>query len=254
MMTMALLLRSSLAPLACLALLAACGDKGGDNSLAALDAQLTNNTADPAVRAAVEAPIAVDPDLTAQSNRHTARPADKPLDGAVPQGLGTRPAAADVERAAGGRLMSAPEAVAMRESREEAVTLGALARQQRSGTSTRKRGCREPRVSYAMDWAQRLPAAFPLYPGAQLTEAAGNDNGACSLRAVSFTTSAPLDDVVDFYYTTARRANFDAERQSGRGQEVLGGTRASDEAAYYISLEPMRGGGTSVDLIVNGGF
>ena len=30
--------------------------------------------------------------------------------------------------------------------------------------------------------------------------------------------------------------------------------RRPDDGAYYISFEPMRGGGTSVDLIVNGGF
>lgn len=252
-MRTSLILRGA-ASLACLALLTGCGDRDSQNSLAALDAQLTNNSVDPALREAVEAPIAVDPDLTTQSNRHTPRPGDKPLDGAVPLELGTRPGATDVERAAGGKLMSAPAATAAGENGEPALTLGALAREQRSGNGKSKRACRAARVEYAMGWASKLPASFPVYPGAALTEAAGNDNGACSLRAVSFTTMAPIDEVVNFYYTTARRAGFNAERLERGGQQTLGGVRATDDGAYHISFEPMRGGGTAVDLIVNGGF
>ncbi|MBB6123875.1 hypothetical protein [Sphingobium subterraneum] len=234
-------------------LLAGCGKKSNENNLATLDAQLTNNTSDPALREALESPVTVDPDLTSQSNRHSVRPSDTPLDGAVPVELGARPTVAQLEKAAGGKLMSAPAATKADSEELVPVTLGALAKQQRSGSQT-KRDCPASRLSYAMEWAQRLPAAFPIYPGGQLQEAAGADNGPCGIRAVSFTTKAPVQDVLDFYYTTATRARFNAERQIRDGQDVLGGTRTSDDGAYLVMVQPVRGGGASVDIIVNGGL
>ncbi|MGB3931168.1 MAG: hypothetical protein WBL20_19665, partial [Sphingobium sp.] len=50
--------------------LAACGKGDKDASLAALDAQLTNNAADPALKGALADPIVVDPQLVGQSNRN----------------------------------------------------------------------------------------------------------------------------------------------------------------------------------------
>ena len=42
------------------------------------------------------------------------------------------------------------------------------------------------------EWARRLPREFPLYPGGQVTEAAGVDAGDCQMRVVAFTTADPL--------------------------------------------------------------
>ena len=228
--------------------LAGCG-RGDDNAnLAALDAQLTNNTADPALRSAVNGKLAVDPDLVSQSNRNSVRPADKPYSGAVPAGL-KAPADKDAaKRLAGGTLMQAPApdsgAVA------SGVTLGQLAQSQKY-RPRKARACGAPRVAYGPNWASRLPATFPLYPGAALVEAAGSDNGACQLRAVTFTTGAPVQDVIDFYFTMARRAGYSGERQTDGTTEILGGTR--DDGAYYLTFRAIRGGGTSVDMIVNEG-
>lgn len=242
------------APLALLCALGACGGQDKDADLAALDAQLTNNVADPAVRGAVEERLAVDPDLVSQSNRNTVRPSDRPLSGARPVHMGKAADAAAAKALAGGKLMPAPAPGAVGVG-ETPMTLGALAQQQeqqqKQGGTKNRRACGQARVSYDMGWAQRLPASFPLYPGARLTEAAGADNGPCAVRAVSFTTTAPVQDVLDFYYTMGRRAGFSGERQSDGATEVLGGTHG--ERAYYLTVEPVRGGGSAVDLIVNGG-
>ena len=64
--------------------LGACGKGDTDGNLAALDAQLTNNAADPALKSALGDDIVVDPRLVGQSNRNALRSPDRPADGAVP--------------------------------------------------------------------------------------------------------------------------------------------------------------------------
>ncbi|MFY9350896.1 MAG: hypothetical protein WAO77_11185, partial [Sphingobium sp.] len=146
---------------------------------------------------------------------------------------------------AGGKLLAAPaarEAAAL----ESTVTLGAVARG--SGNA----GCAKKLV-YGMDWAQRLPDPFTLYPGAQLTEAAGADADGCTLRAASFVTPAPKQGVLDYYYTLARRAGYDGEHKIMGGDHVLGGMRGADGSAYFILLTDAPGGKTSVDIIADNG-
>jgi len=230
-----------------LLLLAGCGKaKEGDN-LAALDAQLVNNSADPALRGALADQIMVDPQLVGGSNANRVRPAERPANGAVPANGGApvgKPA-----QVAGGPLMRAPAAVdGGAAGGDQPTTLAALARTQRSGNA----GACAAKLQYGAGWADRLPAAFPVYPGAALQEAAGTANGACALTAASFTAPAAFDDVINYYYTQAKRAGYDAEHQLLRGDHVLGGTRR-DGSAYLITFAASPGGGTDVDLITIGG-
>ncbi|MGN5374947.1 hypothetical protein [Sphingomonas hankookensis] len=125
------------------------------------------------------------------------------------------------------------------------MTLGELAAVQKAGN----RQC-AARVGYGAAWANRLPAAFALHPDARLSEAAGTDADGCRMRVVSFTIAQPVDRMVDWYYTRARKGGYSAEHQAEGEQHVLGGTRGN--AAYAVFLSP-EGRGTSVDLIVDGG-
>lgn len=231
--------------------LAACGKGEKDANLAALDAQLTNNTVDPALKGALADPIVVDPQLVGQSNRNAVRPADKPANGAVPvlPGNGSEAQAVAV-RLAGGKLLSAPAATPGA-AMASAVTLGAVAREdaQRRGGNA---GCAK-KLAYGMEWSQRLPDPFSLYPGAQLTEAAGAERDGCTLRAASFVTAAPRQGVMDYYYTLARRAGYDGEHKILGGDHVLGGARASDGSAYFIVFTDAPGGKTGVDIIADNG-
>lgn len=231
--------------------LAACGKGDKDANLAALDAQLTNNAVDPALKGALADPIVVDPQLVGQSNRNAVRPADQPANGAVPVLSGDAGAAqAQAVKQAGGKLLPAPaasEGTAMASS----VTLGAVAREQatrRGGT-----GNCSKKLAYGMEWAQRLPDPFALYPGAQLTEAAGAETDGCTLRAASFITPAPRQGVMDYYYTVARRAGYDGEHKILGGDHVLGGTRKADGSAYFILFTDAPGGKTGVDIIADNG-
>ena len=225
--------------LALAAALAGCGGNDGEaDKLNQLDAELTNNAMDPALRGAIEDSIASDPDLTGQSNSRAVRPAERPADNAIPLIKGD-PKAAEAAglKALGGKRLSAP--VPREATAENPVTLGGLAQE--------KGGCA---VRYGMEWSERLPAAFPIYPGAHVLEAAGSDGASCSLRAVSFTTPASLQSTVDFYYTLARRAGFSAEHLTVGKEHQLGGTRS--DGAYFVTFTPAPGG-TAIDLIANEG-
>ncbi|MCC4234551.1 hypothetical protein LL253_17910 [Sphingobium soli] len=231
--------------------LAACNKKDGDGDLAALDAQLTNNAADPAMKGALNDPILVDPQLVGQANRDAVRPADKPATGAVPVMSGdAAKAQAQAVRQAGGKLLSAP-APTTGEAMASTVTLGAVAREQAAAKGGNANCAKK--LKYGMEWAQRLPEGFPLYPGAQLMEAAGAQADGCTLRAASFVTAVPRQGVMDYYYTLARRAGYDGEHKIMGGDHVLGGTRASDGAAYFILFTDAPGGRTSVDIIADQG-
>ncbi|QUT06366.1 hypothetical protein KFK14_02475 [Sphingobium phenoxybenzoativorans] len=232
-------------------LLVACGGDKDANNLAELDARLTNDMSDPALRGALEGPLATDPDLAGQSNARAVRAGEKPLSGAVPVlPANAKAAAAQALKVAGGRLESTPaptkgEACAECAANRPA-TLGAMARDRGTGG----KGCGA--MQYGAGWAERLPAAFPIYPGARLMEAAGNE-GQCKLRGVSFVSAVPMQGVMDFYYTIARRNGYDAEHQLLDGQHVLGGTRAKDDGAYFITFDNAPGGGTTVDIVANNG-
>ena len=230
--------------------LAACGKDDKDANLAALDAQLTNNMVDPALKSALADQIVVDPKLTGQSNRNAVRPADRPANAALPVLTGdAAKALAEAVKRAGGRLLAAP-APAQGGQMESAVTLGALAREQAQRTGGRN--CSKQLV-YGNQWSQRLPDPFTLYPGAQLLEAAGAEKDGCALRAASFTTPVPKKSVIDYYFTQARRAGFDAEHRIIDGDNVLGGTRKDDGAAYFLLFTDAPGGRTNVDIIADNG-
>ncbi len=230
--------------------LAACGKGDKDANLAALDAQLTNNMVDPALKSALADQIVVDPKLAGQSNRNAVRSADRPANAALPVLTGDAARAlSEAVKRAGGKLLAAP-APAQGGRMESTVTLGALAREQAQQTGARDCG---RQLVYGNQWSQRLPEPFTLYPGAQLLEAAGAEKDGCTLRAASFTTPVPKKSVIDYYFTQARRAGFDAEHRIIDGDNVLGGARKDDGAAYFLLFTDAPGGRTNVDIIADHG-
>lgn len=233
--------------------LAACS-RGPDNgNLDSLDAELAdrNNAAparDPALVNALQDDIMVDPQLAHQANHDAIRPPARPYAAPVaPDAVGNPRAPVD---AASLRHAPAPAAGCPECKRAQgALTLGALAQRQRD----RRTAQCGATVQYSNGWATRLPADVPLYPDARVTEAAGaNDNG-CALRVVSFSTAAPVQTVVDWYYTRTSGAGFAAEHQVDGEQHVLGGTRARDGGAFVLYVTRRDGGGSDVDLVTNNG-
>ena len=231
--------------------LSACGSKeASEEELAKLDDNLTS---DPAMNDALEDAILVDPDLTDQANRNAIRGANGPADGSVPPGA----TYAGDAVALGGKMLSAPKPRPMTSDDEctscagsEGMTLGAKAEQQ---SAKRGKGTCDQKLSYDMGWANQMPPEFPVYPKANVQEAAGVEGGLCDIRVVSFTTASPIKSVVDFYYTQAKRGGFDAEYLLRGSEHVLGGTRGDDDSAYVITLNKRSGGGTVVDIVASNG-
>jgi hypothetical protein len=203
--------------------LSACG--GGEKAeLDQLDTKLGAKVdADPALTAALEGQIMVDPELAGQANEDSIRGPNQPFQAPIPQGEG----------GAGGQ------------------TLGALAAQQANAAQAKFTGCSLD-VNYSFQWSNRLPAELPLPAKAKVVEAAGSDRQGCALRVVSY--SAPLEPraLTSYYLGLARRGGYvPANAVDGKGT-MVSGTRASDGAAFYAIVQPANGG-ASVDVVTNRG-
>lgn len=240
--------------------LAACGSRNdGDRNLDTLDNELVDSNSassrDPALMSALHDQIMVDPTLAQQANNDAVRPPAQPYSGAVPpDGVAVPPsgtvastgaASSETLKSAPAPSATCPQCTAARES----LTLGALASRQKD---KRTSGC-AGKMRYSARWAERLPADLPLYPDARVSEAAGSEAGGCAIRAVSFASSAPLQTILDWYYTRATKAGYSAEHQADGGEHVLAGTRDRDDGAFALFLTSRADGGTDVDLVANNG-
>ena len=210
----AMLCRS--AALAGLLALAACGR--GDDNIAALDNELLANGTDPALTSALEDQILVDPNLVQQAHPNTVRPPETPAQAQYPAGGD-----------AAGR------------SRSAAAAQGDVA-------ST---VCGAP-FDYGPEWADRLPAEFPVYPNSRVTEAAGANRPQCRTRIVTFQTRDPFARVIEHYRNLAGRAGFSAEHQRRGADHLLGGVNERTDGAFVVIATPLQAG-TDVALIVNNG-
>lgn len=235
--------------------LAACGTGGPDTDTEAMDEALLGeaDNSDPALTVALEDQIMVDPDLTGQSNQNAALPGNAVSGAPIPETLDTmQDAQAAIDN---GRLLSAPEAIAVedgdgRSAAQAQTTQGAMAERQASDPQVES--C-SGTVEYGIEWAASLPRAFDVYAGSEVIEASGYNQDHCRMRIVSFRTRVPMEHLIDWYYTRAIRSGFSSEHQLRHGNNVLGGFREQDEAAYYLVFAPRQGGGTTVDVVVSHG-
>ena len=216
-----LLVRS--AALAGLLALGACTG-GADNNLAALDNELLANGADPALTSALEDQILVDPNLVQQAHPNTVRPPETP-------GQAQYPAGSAAEGARGGTRVRRASAA--------------------SGAGAEPGACADA-LERGPQWAGRLPAEFPAYPGGRVTEAAGTNAGDCRVRVVTFRTGDPHERVLEYYRRVAARAGFAAEHELRGADHLLGGVNERTDGAFVVVVTPLRRG-SDVALIVNNG-
>jgi hypothetical protein len=230
-------------PVLAAALLAGCGGSGTKEEAAALDDTLLGkgNSTDPALMAALEDQIMVDPGLTGQSNKHAVRPADQPLQSPIPpEQTGGTPPASD---------KTLGQVVAEKAKASEVATGSKTASAKTAQASFN--GCGLD-VQYAMAWSAKMPTDLPLYPQSRVAEAAGSDQGNCRLRAVTFSSTAEPRKVIDWYISTAQRAGYDAGLSTETGEQMVVGHRG-DGAAFYMTIQQRDTGGTMADLVTNRG-
>lgn len=207
---------------------------------------------DPVLKTALADQIMVDPRLTEQSNANAVSPGNRPLDGGAPVYRAAKGGNPDlIAMPVGGKLLSAPAPQEMQPEDcktcgRDPVTPGARMGEVAPGKCNAK-------LTYGLDWARRMPVGFPIYPRSQLKEAAGV-TGECEVRVVNFETAAPMQAVIDFYYTQATKNGYDAEHLTKGTEHYLGGTRASDDAAYVVILNPTPRNTVDVDIVASGGL
>ncbi|MFC4256087.1 hypothetical protein GRI97_11840 [Altererythrobacter xixiisoli] len=205
---------------------------------------------DPAVAAALGDPLMVDPDLAGQNAAGNAASIGT-QDGSVPSfemGAETIAAArAEALQLVGGagKMVKAPEPREISGRLPEGSTLTAAA----LAAAVPASGDCAARVQYTMDWAARLPVAFPVFPRGAVQEAAGTDAEGCRLRVVNFKAPVPPAEVMDFYYTRAAASGFSTQRVLQDGDDVLAGTKA--RSSFVIYVRPLPSGGADIDLVTN---
>lgn len=209
--------------------------------------------ADPALTGALGDEIMVDPDLAGENQANSAltsgsRSGALPPQEMTPEAIAAARSAAVKLLGGAAALKRAPEAKEVEGGLPRDATLSAAAR---AAASPGGSGNCADKAEYTMAWANRLPAAFPVYPRGAVQEAAGTDAGGCALRVVNFQTGVPLDEVIDFYFSSARKAGYLAQRVRDGGDDVLGGVKGS--ASYVIYARELPSGATDVDLVINGG-
>ena len=207
---------------------------------------------DPAVAAALGDQITTDPDL-AQQNRADSAAFIPSQDASLPTVENGAEAIAAARTEAlqlvggPGKMRKAPVA------EDAAGTLpagAALTAAARAAAAPGGNGDCAARAQYTMQWAARLPAAFPVYPRGAVQEAAGTDASGCALRVINFVTPVPLGEVMDFYFSRARAAGFSAQRVLKDGDDVLAGVKGP--ASYVVYARRLPSGNTEVDLVTNG--
>ena len=197
---------------------------------------------DPATRLALEAPLLVDPALDTQARRFAVISDPAPVDGSLP--LDTfGPATAASARAEARRMAGPPDSTALAEVPCPACSAPTLA----------LRGTALCDAIMAADLAQaaRMPAALPIYPRAHLREA-GSAQGACSIRAASFTAPANAAEALGFYRSLAAKSGFILRIARSGTMSALLGKRAADGAQFAVIARPLPGMRSEIDLIVSG--
>ena len=192
--------------------LGGCGPSD-EAELARIDNSIVGNDTDPALTSALEDQIMVDPALTQQSNSLAVRRPGGPVQAQYP---------------------TSPEAQA------EAMSDLAQGRGAACGSG----------LDYNRGWAERLPAAFGIFPGGRLNEAAGSNEGDCRIRVVTYSAPAPAERILNWHQAMATRAGYSAEQMRREGEHILAGVNG--EAAYYLIVTP-KGEASDVALIANNG-
>lgn len=220
------------------ALLTACGSSEPDQA---------ERESDPALTGALEDEIMTDVELSGEAGAAaaTADGIELPPELRSPEAIAA--AKQEAAKKAGGTLQSAPQAASGKAGLliEGAATAARVAEQSKLASTD----C-AAKVNYSASWANRLPEALAVYPSGAVQEAAGADEAGCAIAVVNFVTAVDTRDVIDYYYTRARKAGYGAEYHVDGSEHVLGGKRGAK--AFVVSARKLENGLTGVDVIASG--
>lgn len=221
--------------------LAACGDSAGEGE---------GGATDPTSEQALNDQIMVDPDLANQNEGNAALTGGGdqtiPPENMTPEAI---QAAKDAAFALVGGSDGLKELPAPKQYGAEIPETAGLTAAARAAATPGGTDCAAG-VEYSAAWAAKLPAIFPVYPRGTTKEAAGNDNGNCSLRVVSYLTPVPLDDVLTFYYSRATTGGYSAEHATAAGDNIISGKKGN--ASFVVYGRRLSSGLTQIELVTGG--
>lgn len=223
--------------------LAGCGSDRGSTPI--------GGAVDPATRLALEAPLLVDPALDTQSRRFAVMSDPAPVDGSLP--LDTfAPVTAAAARSEADRLSGSSNAATLGDGGglDEVPCAACTAPTLTLRAAALGKDCEGTLVA-ALEQGTRMPAALPIYPGAHLREA-GSSQGACPVRAASFTASADPTEALGFYRALATKSGFSLNIARSDRMSALLGRRAADGARFAVIARPLAGRLSEIDLVVSG--
>lgn len=203
---------------------------------------------DPAVTGALGEQIMVDPEMAGNQGAALAaneRKIELPPQQRSPEAI--QAARDEAMVLAGGNLKSAPRPQGG--SPSSLVASAATAAQVAEEARAASRDCTS-KAQYSATWAAKLPKDLPVYPRGAVQEAAGTDADGCALRVVNFVSPVSPAEVIDFYFTKATGAGYDAQYRMDGADHVLGGRKGGQ--AYLIYARKLGNGLTEVDLIASG--
>lgn len=86
-------------------------------------------------------------------------------------------------------------------------------------------------------WAAQMPKAASIIPHGMVQQAAGSDTGDCKLRLVRYLTQIGAQDALQYHYTRAANAQFEASYKSGKS-ELIKGEKAGEKVFADIADAP----------------
>lgn len=205
---------------------------------------------DPTSEQALNDQIMVDPDLANQNEGNAALTGGTdqsiPPENMTPEAIQKAKDAAFALMGGGEGFRELPEPKQFGQSIPEASMLSAATK----AAAKLENGACADNAEYSAAWAAKLPAIFPVYPGGSTKEAAGTDSGACALRAVTYMTAVPLEDVLAFYFSRATTGGYRVEYAVADGDNIISGTKGN--ASVVVYGRRLSSGITEVDLITSG--
>ncbi len=96
------------------------------------------------------------------------------------------------------------------------------------------------------EWAARMPEIVELMPHGQVYQAAGVSSDGCQVRLVRYFSPAAAEDVLEWHYNLADRANLNIELEA-QPEPVMRAEKRGTNAMVHTSQGP--NGLTAVDVI-----
>lgn len=216
-------------PLAYLGLLAACAP--GEDAAAPDEALIAT---DPVVVRALHDPLMSDPDL---ASRNEAAAAIGFVDSAaLPVLAGSREAAAAAREAMRIELLESgtlPDLPAASKAPGGAI-LGPMSGpgdllNAVGAPGSCARGLKE---DFAL--AAKLPPAALIPPRAMVVQAGGSDAKGCGLRILRYLTPAPGEDVLQYHFVRAGRADLKTVRHTAPGESIVAHGKGAERLAVHV--------------------